>query len=192
MTAMFRRTTYPKITLFAVSCTVAYALYSIGWFHWLEQGMRGYGYWSILLGGVLYAFGFTAPFSVALFISMANDVHPLPGSLVAGIGAVAADAAIFALGRLSFREELRSIVSPQPSRWSQVFAIRKRISHPVRRVLLWIIAALVIASPLPDEIGVTLLAGMTDVESRRFLFLSFILNTFGILAIFCTVRAVTI
>jgi len=179
---------YPRLTLFVVSCAVAYALYSIGWFHWLEQGIRGYGYWSILLGGALYAFGFTAPFSVALFISMANDVHPIPGAIVAGIGAVTADSLIFSIGRLSFHKEMQSLAPLQPSRWVQLFDVRKQIPRSLRSVFLWILAALVIASPLPDEIGVALLAGMTNVESRHFLFLSYMLNTLGILAIFLAVR----
>jgi len=43
-----------------------------------------------------------------------------------------------------------------------------------------IFAGFVIASPLPDEIGVSLLAGTTKISTRTFAILSYFLNTAGI------------
>jgi uncharacterized membrane protein YdjX (TVP38/TMEM64 family) len=44
-------------------------------------------------------------------------------------------------------------------------------------------AGFFIASPLPDEIGVSLLAGFTRIEEKKFALVSFALNTLGIIVL---------
>jgi len=46
---------------------------------------------------------------------------------------------------------------------------------------LYIIAAILIASPLPDEAGITILAGLTKIKAYAVAIISIILNTIGIL-----------
>lgn len=45
------------------------------------------------------------------------------------------------------------------------------------------VAGFIIASPLPDEIGVTLLAGVTKIETRVVAVVALTLNTVGIFAV---------
>ena len=45
-----------------------------------------------------------------------------------------------------------------------------------------LIAGLIIASPLPDELGVTML-GLSKIKDKTFLLISFIANGVGILAV---------
>jgi len=50
------------------------------------------------------------------------------------------------------------------------------------RWIIPLVGALIIASPLPDEIGVTML-GLSKVKNSYFILLSFVLNSAGILII---------
>ena len=45
--------------------------------------------------------------------------------------------------------------------------------------MLPVIGAIIIASPLPDELGVSLM-GMSQMKASRFILLSYILNSIGI------------
>ena len=56
--------------------------------------------------------------------------------------------------------------------------IGKRTKH----YLLYAFAGLVIASPLPDEIGVSLL-GISKIKLYKFIIISFIFNTIGVLLV---------
>jgi hypothetical protein len=49
-----------------------------------------------------------------------------------------------------------------------------------RRLLLYIISAVIIASPLPNELGVSMLAGLTKIKAYQLAIISFILGTLGI------------
>ena len=47
-----------------------------------------------------------------------------------------------------------------------------------------------IASPLPDEFGVTLLTGLTKIKEKSFRYITFILDTIGILILILIGRAI--
>ena len=53
----------------------------------------------------------------------------------------------------------------------------------VKKYFLWIVAGFIIASPLPDEIGVSLLSGLTNINQKLLVGVGFCLNTIGILFI---------
>ena len=48
---------------------------------------------------------------------------------------------------------------------------------------MYAFVGILIASPLPDEIGVIMLAGLTKINFKILAIISFILNTLGILII---------
>lgn len=182
-------TNYPKLLLLACSFAFAYLLYHAGYFDVLEERLNGHGYVSVFLGGLLFSFGFTAPFGIALFVEIAHHVNPFLAAPIAGIGALLMDLAIFELMRFSlFHDELRRL------RKSSIIAGLHRFLHgdsvPVRlrEYLLWSFAGIVIASPLPDELGVSLVSGITDVDSRKFSVLCFVMNTIGVLVILLLAR----
>ncbi len=60
--------------------------------------------------------------------------------------------------------------------------IRKLFHTPYFAWFIPIIGAVIIASPLPDEIGVSIL-GISKMKNWKFLLLSFFLNTVGIFII---------
>jgi uncharacterized membrane protein YdjX (TVP38/TMEM64 family) len=46
---------------------------------------------------------------------------------------------------------------------------------------MYAIAGLIISSPLPDELGVSMLAGLTTINAKKLSIISFIMNSLGIL-----------
>ena len=61
--------------------------------------------------------------------------------------------------------------------------IKHSFSHKIRVYLLYILAGIAISSPLPDEIGVTMLAGLSHIQMRTLAIISFILKSVGILVV---------
>lgn len=179
---------YPKLLLLACSFVAAYALYHKGYFDVLEQSLNSHGYASAFIGGLLFSFGFTSPFGIAIFVEIAENVNPIAGALLGGAGAFLMDLLIFELVRFSvFHDELHRLREG-------IFAKLRALLHydhlreRTRLYLLWSFAGIIIASPLPDEIGVSLVSGITNIDSRKFSALCFTLNTVGVLFILLLAR----
>ena len=184
---------YPKLTLLLGSFVLAYILHYLGLFDRFADYLNGHGYFSMFLGGALFSFGFTAAFGIALIIDVAVNVDPVIGALIAGVGAASVDTMLFSLVRFTvFHEEIHAL------RTSRMFVMihqllhRESVSERVRRMILWSVAGLVIASPLPDEFGVTLISSVSSMQKRDFVGFCFVLNTLGILAIILGTRIVVL
>jgi len=57
----------------------------------------------------------------------------------------------------------------------------RNVNEKIRIYLMYAFAGILIASPLPDEAGVTMLAGLTKISVKSLALISFILNTLGII-----------
>ncbi len=182
---------YPKLLLLCCTFILAYVLYQIGLFNALPVYLHGHGYISMFLGGALFSFGFTTPFAIAIFIAMADEVHPGLGALVAGIGAVLSDMCIFEWIRFSFADELHKLRTTAVFRWVGEKLHHESVPERIREYILWTFAGIIIASPLPDEIGVTLLGGMSEIKERTFAFTCFFFNTIGIFLILITTQSLS-
>lgn len=116
----------------------------------------------------------TAPAIVALGqIAALNTV--ILTAFFGAIGATLGDIAIFRFVRDRFSEHLAEIVAHN-STAKRIGAIFHRRSF---RLLTFFVGGAIIASPLPDELGIGLL-GMSHLKMRRFIPLSFVCNFIGI------------
>lgn len=182
---------YPRLLALGICMGAAYVLYQIGMFEWLDGRVHGFGYPGVFAAGLLFSYGFTTPFAIAAFVAMAHEVHPLIAAPLAGVGALLSDLVIFELLRISFFgseiDRLR-----QTSIVTRIHALLHHESTPerVRRWILWGMAAIIIASPLPDEIGVALLSSTTKLSERAFTIICVTMNTVGIYIIFMLARLV--
>jgi len=59
--------------------------------------------------------------------------------------------------------------------------IEKEVGPKLFHYLAYVFAGLVISSPLPDELGVMILSGLTKIKTIPFMIISFTFNTFGVL-----------
>lgn len=129
------------------------------------------------IAGILFTSVFTAaPATVALGeIAQSNSVIIV--AIIGGLGALIGDLIIFRFVKDRLSEDLLNLVRTSKSeRLTAIFRMKGL------RWLVPLIGALIIASPLPDEIGVAML-GLSKMKSSLFIPLSFLLNSVGILIV---------
>ena len=125
----------------------------------------------------------TAP-AIAVLGELSLQGNVLTVALLGGAGAVVGDYLIFAFVRDRISQDVAHLLSR--SALGRLYAIFHR---PTFKWLLPFLGALIIASPLPDELGLALL-GAARLKTRAFLPLSFAFNAAGILAIGLIARLV--
>lgn len=115
----------------------------------------------------------TTPAIVAI-TELASYVPPWKLALVGGAGAVCGDLMIFRF--------VRSPLAQYLIRASSNSAVRRFGGAVDKSIFWWIVPALgavVIASPLPDEIGL-LMMGLSHIRMTTFVVLAYVMNSFGI------------
>lgn len=190
MKNLLQKIKYPKLFLLTSAIILAYVFFQLDFFETLASTLNHRGYVALFLGGLFFAFGFTAPFAVALFIELAPSIHPLIGALLGGAGAFFGDLLIFHFVRVSFQNEFELLkLSWFIQKIKALFD--HHLSETVKKYILWSFAGILIASPLPDEFGVTLLSGFTNIDQKVFGVISFLLNSLGIMIILLLPRLFT-
>ena len=168
---------YPKLVIFLLCFLAAYILFKNENINFLIS-LSKMGYLSNFIGGVLVAFGFTAPFGIGFLISSSPE-NIFIAALIAGIGAMVSDLIIFKFMKFSFMDEFRKLERTKTIK--EIEGIVKKNKHIlIKHYLLYVFAGIIIVSPLPDEIGVSMLAGLTTIKAERLAILSFILHTIAI------------
>ena len=125
----------------------------------------------------------TAPAIVALGeIAHANSV--LWTALFGALGAVVGDLLIFRFVRDRFSEHLLALLAHQGGRRR----VRAMFQLKAFRWITFLLAGMIIASPLPDELAMSLL-GFSKISASRFIPLSFVFNFLGILVIGLVAKA---
>lgn len=163
-------------------------MFQQGAFDVLPEILNGRGYISMFLAGILFSSGFTAPFAVAIFIEMADRVDPIIGALIGGVGALLSDLTLFECARISFHDEIHRLKSTAIMQWLHRMIHHETVSEHLRMAILWSFGGLIIASPLPDELGIMFLSSVESVDRKLFMLLCLPLNTLGILVILLAAR----
>ncbi len=165
------------VIIIALGITVAILLSKFGVIDSVVYGLRNYSIFACFFAGIFFTSTFTiAPASVAI-VHLAEH-FPLPSvALWGALGAMLGDLILFFFIRDRFSSDLMSIFSP---------STRKHFLHSFHfGFLKWLsplLGALIIASPLPDELGISLL-GMSKVRTSVLMPISFVMNFIGIYAI---------
>jgi hypothetical protein len=171
---------YPKLAILAILAFFAYLLFDNPNVRGFVTSLGGLEYLGVFIAGMLFTFGFTTPFAVGFFVVL-NPENPIITALVGGAGALLFDIVIFSFIRFSFIDEFNRIRRTPIIRGIRD-GIKMRFGQKARLYLLYIFAGIIISSPLPDEAGILMLAGLTNIKLRTIIPISFIGNTLGILA----------
>ncbi|MFH0846422.1 MAG: hypothetical protein V1851_03435 [Patescibacteria group bacterium] len=156
------------VTVYLIKNGTAYKiLFLLGDFQWL----------GIIFAGVFFTSVFTTAPAMALLGGFAQTDPLWLVALLGGVGAVLGDSIIFFFVRNKVSKSFNHLLTSHPK--SRIPLIFK---NELFKFFLPFIGALVIASPLPDEIGVAML-GISKMSKKKFLILSFILNSIGIFII---------
>jgi len=172
---------YPKLALLVICIILAYIVFKNPYVSGFVSNLGILGYFGTFIAGILFAFGFSAPFAAGYFITL-NPGNIWIAGIVGGAGALAGDMFIFNFIKTSFKKEFENLKKTKATRKIEGF-LKDSIGKKARLYVMYALAGLFIASPLPDEIGVIMLAGMTRINAKVLAVISFILNTLGIIII---------
>ena len=172
---------YPKIFLLVASVLVAYFLFQNPVVSSFFSNLGNLSYLGLFIAGMLFAFGFSAPFAVGFFITL-NPSNIYLATIIAALGAMTSNLIIFNFIRFSFEEEFAEIRKTKTFKEIN-YVIDKNFHGKIKSYLMYIFAGIIIASPLPDEAGVIMLAGLSEIKQHTLAILTFILSTIGIFVI---------
>lgn len=180
------RLKYPKLSLLVLIIVISYAIFSNPFVKQYFSNLGDKGYTGAFLAGLFYSYGFTGPISAGIFLVLDSSLNIFRAGILGGIGAMIADIFIFIFVRKIFMEEFRMLKEENAvKKISDVInkLTEKKPLRFLRVLIIYALAAFFIGSPLPDEAGIILLAGFTDIKPIPLILVSFVFNTLGILAL---------
>ena len=177
MPNFFQKWKYPYLTAVLISILIAIILLQNQAFKDWLLNLGSLEYIGALVAGALFVSSFTVAISTVVIAIMTENIHPLALALIGGVGAVMGDYLVFKLVRSHLQDELAMLFGKQETSHIKHLLHSKYISWT-----LPIIGVLIIASPLPDELGVSLL-GISKMSDAKFILISYISNSVGILMI---------
>ena len=175
---------FRDLAVITLSIFIAIILAKTGTLEGLITSTQEMRFIGSFIAGILFVSVFTAaPATVALGeIAQSNSVIMV--AVIGGMGALIGDLIIFRFVKDKLSEDLLNLIKT-----SKLGKFRSITGIMGLRWVVPIIGALIIASPLPDEIGVAML-GLSKMKNSLFIPLSFVLNSIGILVIGLISKAV--
>lgn len=169
---------YKNLSFLLLSILFAVWISRFEAFHTFLLGLNSLGYLSIFIAGFLFVSTFTVSTGLVILLILAELYSPLEIGLIAGLGAVLGDLVIFAYVKDKLVNELQDYYDTIDHK----HYVQKILHTKQFRWTLPVIGAIIVASPLPDELGVSLM-GISKMKTYKFLLVSFILNAIGIFLI---------
>lgn len=142
------------------------------------------GYLGSFISGIFFVSIFTVAPASAILFEIAKNLDPLFVAITAGAGAVIGDYIIFRFLKDRVFEELSPLIKKAGGS-----LIAKLFSSPFFTWIIPILGAFIIASPLPDEVGIGLM-GLSKVKNWQFLLITFLLNAAGIFLVIIVANSV--
>lgn len=165
---------YKNLTLVFLGVVFAIILSRFEIFHSFLLNLGNYGYIGAFIAGILFVSTFTVATGAVILLVLAETLSPIEIGIIAGLGAVIGDFTIFRFIKDNLLEEVTPLYNRLGGTHLTAVFHTKYFSWT-----LPVIGTLVIASPLPDEIGVSLM-GIAKMKPYKFLLISFLLNAIGI------------
>ena len=171
---------YPKLALFLICTILAYFIFTDALLESFLGNLGGFSYFGVFIAGILFSFGFTAPFSTGFLILM-NPENVLLAAIIGGVGCLLGDMIIYKFVKVSFEKEFARLKRERPFRFMRK-EVHKFVNPKLWHYFLFALAGFFFASPLiPDEAAVTILAGLSKMSVTKIAIISFVCNTLGIL-----------
>jgi len=136
------------------------------------------------IAGIFFTSIFTAVPATVVLVEIVGVNSVLVVALFGAVGALLGDLVIFRFVRDTLAENLMKFIKE-----GHHTKLRALFYSRAYRRFLPFVGALIIASPLPDEVGLVML-GAAGVKTRYFLILSFTLNFVGLVALGLITKAV--
>lgn len=171
----FRAFHYKNLTFLLLSIILALFLSKAEWFNTFLLNLGTFGYLGAFTAGMLFVSTFTVATGALILFTLAKTLSPVELGIIGGLGAVCGDFIIFRFIKNNLTAELNNLYNHiDGNGYIAHFFHSKYVGWT-----LPVIGALIIASPFPDELGVTLM-GISKMKTYQFLLLAFTLDTIGI------------
>lgn len=180
---MRRHVMHMALSMLASVVFAVFIVYT-GVIHSFIESTQGFAQVGAFVAGLFFTSILTTAPAIVVLGELALEVPLWSVAAVGALGAVCGDYILFWLVRDGVSGDVTYLLKhSRLKRWGAIF--RTRLFHR----LLPLFGALVIASPLPDELGLTLL-GFSKIGRDRFLLISYGMNFLGILGIGLIARSV--
>ena len=169
---------YKNLTMVFIGILLAIILSRNSSFHSFLLHMGTLGYIGAFLAGILFVSTFTVATSALVLLTLAETLSPLEIGIIAGLGAVIGDMIIFNFIKDNLANEIEDIYEHLDTKQHL-----KKVFHS--KYFSWtlpVFGAAIIASPLPDEMGISLI-NLSKMTPLKFILLSYLLNSIGIFLI---------
>lgn len=173
---------YKLLSIFLVSVMVAIFVAENDYINGILHNLGQFGYVGALVAGFLFVSTFTTVTSIVVIGILAQDLNPIALALIGGVGAMLGDLVVYRFLKNNVDKELMLVFGEE----GEVHA-KKVLKSKYIAWTLPIIGALIIASPLPDELGLGLM-GFSKMSETKLMLVSYISNAFGILAVASVAR----
>ncbi|MBI4020830.1 MAG: hypothetical protein HY369_01165 [Candidatus Aenigmarchaeota archaeon] len=145
------------------------------------QSLGSFGYLGALIAGFFFSSALTTVPATASFFILGGILDPFLIALFGAAGAMTADFLLFEVFR--YRLSHHYGLFDRFRTWKAARRFTRYVRHHAAlQYCIPVVGALVIASPLPDELGIAIL-GSSKYSDRRFLAIAFVMNFLGIFAI---------
>jgi len=166
------------IGIIIFSIIVAILLIKTGAIYEIIKQTRDLWFLDSFIAGMFFTSVFTTiPAIVTLGEIAQSSQSVIPVAIFGGLGALCGDLIIFRFMRDRFGEDIMRLIKNSGNG-----RLRSVVRLKFFRWLTFFLGALVIASPLPDELGLTMM-GFSKTKISLFIPVSFTLNFLGILVI---------
>lgn len=157
-----------------ISVLAAYILFQTGAFHTFVHSLQNFGYIGVFISGMFFVSIFTTAPAAVILLTFAETLPVVLVAAVAGVGSVLGDAIILSFISDNIDKSV-TLISGEKG----VKKVIRLLRHTKYKFFLTVIGAIVVASPLPDELGLTLM-GVSKIKPLTFIGISLVLNTLGI------------
>lgn len=173
---------YKNTTMLVLSLAVFVYILDKDFVQTFIKNIGALGYAGSFLSGIFFVSVFTvAPASAVLF-EISKTLDPYLAAVAAGIGAVLGDYLIFRILKDRVFEELMPFFEKRRLSFLGAF-----FASPFFTWMIPFFGAIIIASPLPDELGIGMM-GLSKIKKWQFLLVTFLLNSIGIFIIVSLAR----
>jgi len=166
-----------NLLLFIFGLTLAIIISQNAEFNKIIGSLGTFGYLGAVIAGGLFTSTFTVAIGAVILVDLAKTLPPVWLILFAAAGAVFSDFLIFKFIKDEVEDDIKPIYE------KIVGSHLKKILHT--KYFAWtlpVLGALIIVSPIPDELGVSLM-GFSTLTTTRFLTISLVSHLIGISAL---------
>lgn len=160
--------------LFVLGLTSAVILSQSEIFHLFINRLSGLGVIGAFIAGCLFVSTFTVATGGLIMIELAKTLSPLQLIIFGVTGAVLGDFILFKF----VKNTVTAQITPVYNQFLKRHHLYKLLHTPYFAWTLPVVGAFIIASPIPDELGISLL-GLSEMKASQFLLITLISHSIG-------------